>query len=156
MVLTSLVRNHHQSSSSFSSSSSTIRTTHGIASKHVFLPLTAISVEMMAGETCEKASQDGVLDGISAQGAAVAAMLFATASVLVANQRIYHKQLHASSAATSSSSSSRSMTTKLEPFDTPSSVTGQVMKEPGIHQRNLPPCNYSPPTNILTYLLTFR
>ena len=120
MVLTSLVRNHNQSSSS----SSSIRTTHGTAPKHVFLPLTAISVEIMAGETCERASQDGVLDGISAQGAAVAAMLFATASVLVANQRTYQKQIHASS-------SSRSMSTKSEPFDTPSSVTGQVIKEQG-------------------------
>jgi hypothetical protein len=112
------VRNYNQSSSS------SIRTTHGMASKYVFLPLTAISVEIMAGETCEKASQDGVLDGISAQGAAVAAMLFTTASVLIANQRTYHKQIQASS-------SSRSMTTKSEPFDTPSSVTGHVMKEQG-------------------------
>ena len=127
VVLSSLVRNQNQSSSS-SSTASSVRTTHGTTPKHVFLPLTAISVEIMAGETCERASQDGVLDGISAQGAAVAAMLFATASVLVANQRTYQKQIHASA----SSSSSRSVAIKSEPFDTPSSVTGQVMNEPGI------------------------
>ena len=71
------------------------------------MALTMTSLETTAADVCRQASETGVLDGVAPQAAAVAALVFAATSVILANDRA-RRQAAAAAAASSSSSSSSS------------------------------------------------